>query len=281
MSEAANKKKKNMKQRIITGAALSAVLVAALAIGGWVLAVAVGVCLALALHEELQALASAGHRPVRWAGFAVLITSVPLMMNHSSIAFGPVLIFFSILVLLCVMIRPEPDLQDVMVSILPLFTISLPGMCIFGILDTEPRSLQLYLLLLLFLIPILGDTCAYFVGSSVGGPKLCPRISPNKTISGAIGGLVGSVLAAVLVGAAFSAFVPEQTFPPLWMNLLVGLIGGGASQVGDLLASLVKRYCKIKDFGSIFPGHGGMLDRLDSIVFCAIIIYSFRSLLLV
>ena len=278
MSEVSNKKKKNLKQRVMTGMALGLFLTAMLAIGGWVMALAVGICLAIALHEELDALTVAGHKPVRWASFVALFASVPLMLNHSAIAFGPVLMFFSIVILLCVMVRQMPDLQDVMVSILPLFSIVLPGMCIFGILDTQPRSFQLYLLLLLFLIPVLGDISAYFVGTSVGGPKLCPKISPNKTISGAIGGLLGSTLAAVVIGLCFSLFVPGYSFPPFWANLLVGLIGGGASQVGDLLASLVKRYCKIKDFGSIFPGHGGMLDRLDSIVFCAIIIYCFRAL---
>jgi len=175
--------------------------------------------------------------------------------------------------------RKQPDLMDAVMSILPLMTIVLPGMCMFGILDTQPRSFQLYLLLLLFAIPILGDSLAYFVGSAVGGPKLCPQISPNKTIAGAVGGLFGSVAGAFLVGAGFLLFARDYTFPPLWASLLVGLVAGAASQMGDLLASMVKRHCKIKDFGTIFPGHGGMMDRLDSILFSAIILYCFRALI--
>ena len=272
-------KKNNRRQRVITGTLLAVLVAVVIAIGGWVAALAVGACLAIALREEFQALAFRGHHPVQWPSFAALFGSVPLMLYYSTTACGALLMFFSLVILLCVMTRKEPDLQDVLVSIMPLFSIALPGMCIFGILDTQPRSLQLYLLLLLFLIPILGDTFAYFVGSAVGGPKLCPKISPNKTIAGAVGGLFGSVLAAVLVQVVFTLAVPAQAFPPFWALLLVGLIGGGAAQVGDLLASLVKRYCGIKDFGSIFPGHGGMMDRMDSIVFAAIIIYCFRTLI--
>ena len=115
----------------------------------------------------------------------------------------------------------------------------------------------------------------------MGGPKLCPQISPNKTIAGGIGGLFGSMGVTVLAGLIFRWAAPDFAgFPPLWANALAGLVGGVGAQLGDLFASLIKRHCKIKDFGDIFPGHGGMLDRLDSIAFTAIVIYSYRVILL-
>ena len=202
------------------------------------------------------------------------------MLMHSAVSVAPVMMVFSIAILFCVMRREKPELLDALISATPLITLVLPGMCAIGLLDSEPRSLQLYLLLMMFAVPILGDTFAYVVGSNVGGPKLCPLISPNKTISGAIGGLLGSVLGAVVVGRMFHIFVPAVTFPPMWAELVVGLVGGAAAQLGDLFASRLKRHCKIKDFGHLFPGHGGMLDRLDSIIFTAIIIYCFRTFLL-
>ena len=126
-----------------------------------------------------------------------------------------------------------------------------------------------------------GDTFAYFVGSAIGGPKLCPHISPNKTVAGAAGGLVGSIVCAVVAGRIFTLCFPDFSgFPPIWGDMLCGLFGGIAGQMGDLFASMVKRHCKVKDFGHIFPGHGGMLDRLDSVVFTAIIVYSYRVILL-
>jgi CDP-diglyceride synthetase len=132
-----------------------------------------------------------------------------------------------------------------------------------------------------FGIAVGGDTLAYFVGSAVGGPKLCPRISPNKTIAGSVGGLLGSVLMAVLVGRIFAAAAPDLGVTvPLWAEILLGFIGGCAGQMGDLFASMVKRHCKVKDYGTIFPGHGGMMDRLDSVFFVAIVVYCFRVILL-
>ena len=182
----------------------------------------------------------------------------------------------SFAVLLQIMRRDEPTLTDVMVSILPVLTLVLPGMCLFGILDTQLRRMQAMLLTMVFAIAVGGDTFALFVGTWVGGKKLCPRISPHKTVAGAIGGLFGSVLMAWLVGFIFARVLPTQAFPPMWANIVVGVIGGIAAQMGDLFASMVKRHCGIKDFGTLFPGHGGMLDRMDSILFAAIIVYSYR-----
>ena len=101
--------------------------------------------------------------------------------------------------------------------------------------------------------------------------------------TGSIGGLVASVLFAVLVPAAFNQLavaVPQinptgVVLPPLWAFAILGLVAGALSQVGDLVASLVKRHCGIKDYGTIFPGHGGMMDRMDGILFCGVACYIF------
>lgn len=276
-----DKKKSTMVQRTITGTILVSLLCIVLYVGGWLYALTAFVCLTLALSEELTAISRGGHHPVWWTSFAGLVISVPLMMQYSSLVIIPILSLLSFCVLFAVMRRDDPDLVDIMVSILPMLTLVLPGMCLFGILDTEPRSLQALLMVLVCVIAIGGDTFAYFVGSAVGGPKLCPHISPNKTVAGAIGGLLGSILCAILAGRVFTWCFPGFAgFPPVWADALCGLFGGMAGQMGDLFASMVKRHCKVKDFGHIFPGHGGMLDRLDSIVFTAIIVYCYRAILL-
>ncbi len=281
MSEKNESKKTSMMQRIATGAVLVAVLALVLYVGGWLFAAMAFLALSMALCEELNALSRYGHHPVWWTSFAGLAISVPLMMSYSSLLIIPILTLLYFCVLFVVMRRENPDLIDIMVSVLPMLTVVLPGMCLYGILDTQPRSLQALLLVLVFAIAVGGDTFAYFVGSAIGGPKLCPHISPNKTVAGSIGGLVGSVLCAVLTGRIFSWCFPDFAgFPPIWGDMLAGLFGGGAGQMGDLFASMVKRHCKVKDFGHIFPGHGGMLDRLDSILFTAIIIYCYRVILM-
>ena len=275
------KKRSSLLTRVMTAVPLVAGLVAALVVGGWLMALAVLVCVMLSLYEEFNALKAGGHHPVCWTSYAALVLSAPVMLHFSYVGMIPVMLVMSMCVLVQVMRRKEPDLMDILASIMPMLALVLPAVCLFGLLDTQPRVLQAFLLVLVFTTSIGGDTFAYFVGSSVGGPKLCPQISPNKTISGAIGGLAGSVVFTVAAGLLFKHFAPDFTaFPPVWANVLVGLAGGVAAQLGDLFASLIKRHCKLKDFGHIFPGHGGMLDRLDSIAFTAIVIYCYRVILL-
>lgn len=139
---------------------------------------------------------------------------------------------------------------------------------------------------LALLIPVMSDTMAYFTGITFKGKKLCPEISPKKTISGAIGGLFGGMIGAMLVFVLFDVtglFVnfnnvgimklSDSLLASAFIYLAVGLVGGVLSEVGDLGASWIKRKAGIKDFGKIFPGHGGMMDRLDSIIFVLPMVY--------
>jgi phosphatidate cytidylyltransferase len=120
---------------------------------------------------------------------------------------------------------------------------------------------------LLLIIVMAGDTAAFYVGSSLGKRKLYPIVSPNKSVEGMIGGLAGSVIGTLIAGATF---FPELTIVgAVATALFVGLMG----QLGDLFESLLKRSFGVKDSGNIFPGHGGMLDRLDSVLFAAPSLY--------
>lgn len=115
------------------------------------------------------------------------------------------------------------------------------------------------------------DTCAYFAGSFFGKNKLCPHLSPKKTIEGAIGGIIGSTVLALVYALIFG--INQIVFV-----ILVGIIGSIAGQLGDLVASKIKRICGIKDYGNIMPGHGGVLDRFDSILLTAPVTYFLYSL---
>ncbi len=118
-----------------------------------------------------------------------------------------------------------------------------------------------------FLLPWMADTGGFFVGATLGKHKLCPKISPKKTVEGAIGGVVFCIAAAVGMGFLFRYLItPGITihFLPL---IIIGACDAVLSIIGDLSFSLIKRSISIKDYGSIFPGHGGMLDRFDSIIF--------------
>jgi len=268
-----------MWQRFITGALLILFLIAVLILGGYVFgAVALIVC-GLCVHEEQAIMKQSGRRPVSWPVFAALLLCAPLMLFVRPLAIVPVLMLACFITMFAVMRREVPDLTDVMVSLLPLLTIVLPGLCLISLSSITPRPMQALLMTMVFTISVGSDVFALFTGTWIGGRKLCPSISPKKTVSGAIGGLIGSVGLTVLAGWIFSLCKPDLAVPPLWALLLIGLVGGVTAQFGDLLASLVKRYCKAKDFGSLFPGHGGMLDRMDSILFAAVIIFCTHEIL--
>jgi phosphatidate cytidylyltransferase len=118
-----------------------------------------------------------------------------------------------------------------------------------------------------FLLPWMADAGGFFVGATLGKHKLCPKISPKKTVEGAVGGVFFCVAASVGLGFLFQYLItPNLTvhFIPL---IIIGACDALLSIVGDLSFSLIKRSINIKDYGSIFPGHGGMLDRFDSIIF--------------
>jgi len=121
-------------------------------------------------------------------------------------------------------------------------------------------------MLLAFACPLMGDSFAYFIGTLFGKHKLNTELSPKKTVEGSIASVFGSLAAAVII----------YFLQPLWGTavpalplLLLGFVCGFLGQLGDLFASAVKRWAGIKDFGTIFPGHGGVMDRVDSVLLCA------------
>lgn len=126
---------------------------------------------------------------------------------------------------------------------------------------------------LIFLTAFGTDVMAYFTGYAIGKHKLCPGISPKKTIEGAIGGTLGSV---ILCGA-FGYFFANEFFIHC---MIIGALGGVISQFGDLTASVFKRKMGIKDYGNLIPGHGGVLDRFDSVLFTAPLVYYYIVLVL-
>jgi len=128
-----------------------------------------------------------------------------------------------------------------------------------------------YLVWLVFLASWGCDTCAYCVGMLIGKHKMAPKLSPKKSVEGAVGGIVGAGLLGFLFGTVFKAQLP-LTDPALGC-MIICMVGGAISQIGDLAASAIKRNHEIKDYGNLIPGHGGILDRFDSVIFVAPAIY--------
>lgn len=130
-----------------------------------------------------------------------------------------------------------------------------------------------YYIWLILICAFLTDTFAYFTGKALGRHKLCPSLSPNKTVEGAIGGVLGCGISCGVFGLIISHFFgADVNFIRL---IAMGLVCSVAAQLGDITASCIKRQYGIKDYGNLFPGHGGILDRCDSIIFVAPVMFFF------
>jgi phosphatidate cytidylyltransferase len=138
------------------------------------------------------------------------------------------------------------------------------------VIDSPIPNLAAKLLTLFFIVVFAGDTGAYYTGRTMGRRKLAPRISPGKTVEGAIGGLAGNVVAALI--AHFTFFPELEIVHAVPLALVMGSLG----ITGDLCESMLKRGAKAKDAGKLIPGHGGLLDRLDSMLFNAPVLYYFH-----
>lgn len=269
-----------MKQRFITGLMLTAFLAINLWLPNWCMALATLICICFAVWEEYHALVTAGHKVVTWPTWVILGASMPLTWLFGVKVIVPLLAVALFTMIAEILFRKEPELTDLSMSALPLLTVALPGLSLVALsMIPDQKAVEVVLLCLTFAVPLMGDVMALFVGSAIGGPKLCPPVSPKKTIAGSIGGLAGSVMAAMIVYGLSVAICDAPTLaklPVWWHYLILGFVGGIAGQIGDLFASLVKRHSGIKDFSNLFPGHGGMLDRIDSILFMSVVVYCIR-----
>ena len=147
-----------------------------------------------------------------------------------------------------------------------------PALLLFVMFLTNATSVHAFTMLILaFVISPVSDTFAYFVGTLIGGKKLCPRLSPKKTWSGAIGGTVGGIISSILVYFIFKPVINSSS--PVMFFLLLGVVASIVNIFGDLFESFIKRKVDIKDMGKIMPGHGGVLDRIDGTMFVMLVIY--------
>lgn len=197
------------------------------------------------------------------AGGALIFT--PFAGNDRLVLFGIALLFIGFSLLFLFRIRTiENAARDIAFALLAF--IYIPYMLLHLVLLRE-TTFGIKWLFVIMLIVMTNDAAAYYIGSAFGKNRLYPLVSPKKSIEGAIGGLAGS-----LVGALLSKLIyfPQLTFVDV---VATAIVIGTVGQAGDLFESLLKRSFGVKDSGTIIPGHGGVLDRLDSILFAAPVTY--------
>lgn len=217
-----------------------------------------------------------------WAPLLLCVAMYPLWYF---LGYKGILIALSLSICLALAVftfKAEMELKDLLATIFSLiYPMALVSLA-FALSREFPCGGTFAISFAIFL-PVFSDTFAYLVGSTLGKRKLCPSISPKKTVAGAIGGLLGSVLCAVTFFLLFDLYavipVGYVTFSDsvavrAVVFVVLGIVGGVLAEIGDLAASRIKRTMNIKDFGNIFPGHGGVLDRLDSIMFTLVMFFT-------
>lgn len=217
-----------------------------------------------------------------WAPLLLCVAIYPLWYF---LGYKGILIALSLSICLALAVftfKAEMELKDLLATIFSLiYPMALVSLA-FALSREFPCGGTFAISLAIFL-PVFSDTFAYLVGSTLGKRKLCPSISPKKTVAGAIGGLLGSVLCAVTFFLLFDlyAVIPvgyvsfsDSVAVRAVVFVVLGIVGGVLAEIGDLAASRIKRTINIKDFGNIFPGHGGVLDRLDSIMFTLVMFFT-------
>ena len=247
-----------LKQRIFTAAFALVVVIGILLAGKLPWQVFVWLGSLLGMQEFIHLLGVRWNRLPAWWGY-VVVTVVQWIPTWNRVISLELL--SSVSLLLPVLLKNRFTLEKSAAVLLGSLYIAFGG----GALSQIRALPDGRAWVLLFLVSIwMTDTAAFFIGSRVKGPKLWPAISPGKTISGSLGGLVGGVVGAVLIGAILLARDAS-----LGRFVLVGLVISLAGQLGDLVESAYKRSAGVKDSGNLLPGHGGVLDRIDSILFAA------------
>lgn len=284
--------KDNTKKRFITGAILFVVFASVIMLTlkvHWVFFDILIFLLALmAAYEICNAIRQKYPAPMRvFVYSAIILGYVAYIIAQRVFDIGGITMYFAVLLVLSMtmiifsLCSKKATTNNVIAT---MFVFLYPVSALLytlGINHFEPH-IRAVGILLLFTVSTFTDMFAYFVGSTVKGKKLCPKISPNKTVSGAIGGLLGGIAAGAIwyfvslteLGA-FLGMAPLLGGSSLeWLAYLsVGLFGSLATQFGDLFASYVKRLVGIKDYSHLLPGHGGIMDRIDGLMFNGVILY--------
>jgi phosphatidate cytidylyltransferase len=258
---------------------LTALVLSPLAIWiiGWshpyIFDVTVGLCAILALHELLILGRKKGfHLPVWTCILVALFILAAFVLENVSVEMG---VFVALLVIPATYVFSKGDLAEALpssaIAIMATLYVGMLGGSLIRLRSDFPGNGP-KLVFFLLLVVWLGDAGAYYTGRMLGRHKMSPRISPKKTIEGGAGGLATSVIAATIIHFTF--------FPafPLVHAIIAGLILSAAGMIGDLAESMWKRSAEVKDSGTLLPGHGGFLDRFDSIFYTAPILYTYWSL---
>lgn len=251
-------------KRIATALVLIPVVVwVVLAAPYWVFIAVLALIGLLAFHEFDHIAAAQNLSPAGWPGMAAGLTLL-LAPEPFSAAIVIALVAMTVALRETDLARALPRAAVFLLGVLYIFG---AWRCAIGL-----RGISAHLLMVALLVGWAGDSAALYVGKAFGKRKLAPHVSPGKTVEGSVGSILGAMLAA-LIYAHF--LIPDVSIPAA---LILGAVANVAAQVGDLCESAFKRGANLKDSGSMLPGHGGWLDRIDSSLFTVPVVYAMEVL---
>ncbi len=266
--------KRVFKTRLLSGIILVAVLLALGILGGDVLLAGLCIVSEVGLFElyrvckiEKSGLGIIGYVLVVAYYFGIKLAGMGI--SREVVIFSLAMALLIAVMAVYVFTYPKYHASQVMAAFFGFFYVAVMLSCIYL---TRMLVGGNYYIWLIFLCSWGCDTCAYCVGMLLGKHKMAPILSPKKSVEGAVGGVVGAALLTVLYGFVFQKNM-GLTVSEIWVMAAISAAGALVSMVGDLAASAIKRNYEIKDYGKLIPGHGGILDRFDSVIFTAPLIF--------
>lgn len=254
------------------GALILAPFIIFLFLGGMYLKYGIMVLSIMGMYEFYKVIKEKNVHPISAVGYLLCLVYYLTLNNEVNYKFVFFILIITVFILMCLpVLDVEYNFLDISNTILGFLYVSV----FFSfIVLVNNKTYGNYFVWLIFISSWLCDTTAYYTGRAFGKRKLCPKVSPKKTIEGSLGGMIGSAVACGLFGL-FA--ISRGVALPIYHYLAVGIACGVFCQFGDLTASSIKRYVGVKDYSNLIPGHGGILDRFDSILFAGVIVYYYLT----
>ncbi|CAB1243800.1 phosphatidate cytidylyltransferase [Clostridium sp. MT-14] len=236
-------------------------------LGGIYLKYGIMIISLMGMYEFYKVIKGRGINAINIIGYLLCIAYYVTLGTEANYKFVFFTIIVSMFMLLCIpVLDTEYNFIDVACTVFGFLYVSL---FFSSMVLVDNMSYGRYFVWIIVISAWGCDTAAYYTGRFLGKRKLCPKVSPKKTVEGSIGGILGSVIICTL----FGLFALKRGVPMTLHNYVaMGILCGFFCQFGDLTASSIKRYVKVKDYSNLIPGHGGILDRFDSILFSGVIV---------
>lgn len=260
---------KSFYTRLISGIVLVALMLATIIPGGNILFGA-NLIISLIGVYELYKVLGIEKNTLGFTGYVAVITYyLLLLLNKTGNIPVLMIVFLMALLVQYVLMFPEYKTEQISNAIMCMLY---AGVMLSYLYNVREGSNGAYAVWLIFLCSWGSDTCAYLAGVAFGKHKMAPVLSPKKSVEGAVGGVVGAAILGAIYAAIFGNKI-HMNYNPVIAFAIICAIGAIISMIGDLAASAIKRNHDIKDYGKLIPGHGGIMDRFDSVIFVAPVIW--------